>query len=111
MGCTALMPCTLAKLPCGVIYTEAFAAYLDGVYLKHAEAHPRRVMTLDYIRCASGPMKGRAWWQVLWVPQETVPEYRCYRMGRITVHIPKNVQHGLRERCLDFEDGRVVVKP
>jgi hypothetical protein len=56
-------------------------------------------------------MKGRAWWKVLWVPQETVPEYRCYRMGQITVHIPKNVQHGLRERCLDFEDGRVVVKP
>ncbi len=105
------MPCTLARLPCGVIYTEAFADHLAVVHAKHAADHPRRVMTMDYVRCASGPMKGRAWWQVLWLPQETVPDYRCFRLGRVTVHIPKSVQHGLRDRCLDYEDGHVVVKP
>lgn len=105
------MPCTLAKLPCGVIYTEAFAGYLAAVHLQHAEAYPRRVMTMDYVRCATGPQKGRAWWQVRWEPQESVPAYRCFRLGGVTVHIPKAVQHGLRERCLDFEGGKVVVKP
>ncbi|WP_038158613.1 hypothetical protein [Verrucomicrobium sp. BvORR106] len=105
------MPCTLARLPCGVIYTEAFSQHLARVHAEQAPHHPKRVMTFEYVRCASGPMRGRAWCQVLWLPDEVVPDYRRYRMGRITVHFPKSSQHGLRERCLDYLNDRVVVRP
>jgi hypothetical protein len=46
-----------------------------------------------------------------WTPVDAAPEHRQYRIGSIQVHIPKSAQHGLRERCLDFEGGRVVVIP
>ncbi|MEZ0386335.1 MAG: hypothetical protein ACAI34_04650, partial [Verrucomicrobium sp.] len=70
------MPCTLAKLSCGVIYTEAFCQHLTRVYAEQADQHPQRVMTFEYVRCATGPIRGRAWCQVLWLPEEVVPDYR-----------------------------------
>jgi hypothetical protein len=107
------MPCTLAKLPCGVIYTEAFSDHLARIHALQAADHPKQVLTFEYVRCASGPMRGRAWWQILWLPEDVVPEFRRFRMGRsrIEVHFPKAAQHGLRDRCLDFENGKVVVRP
>ena len=105
------MPLTLFKLPCGVIYTGAFCDWVARVHEEQAQDHPHRVLTLDYVRCASGPQRGRAWWQVLWVPEDSAPEHRVFRLGKIPVHLPKPVQHGLRERCLDCENGQVVVRP
>ncbi len=105
------MPLTLSKLRCGIIYTDDFCDYLACIHAVQAEDQPQRVLTLDYIRCASGTLRGKAWWQLLWVPEDSAPEHRCFRMGGIRVHIPKSVQHGLRERCLDYQDGRVVVLP
>ena len=101
----------LTKLSCGIIYTDTFCEYIAEIHADQASAHPKRVLTLDYIRCASGPLKGKAWWQFLWLPQNAVPKYRCFRMGEIVVHIPKAAQHGLRERCLHYENGQVSVKP
>jgi hypothetical protein len=105
------MPLTLFKLPCGVIFTDTFRDYLSRLHGAEAAVHPYRILTLDYVRCASGPQRGRAWWQIVWMPEDAAPEHRCYRIGQSKVHIPKAAQHGLRERCLDYEDGRVVVKP
>lgn len=105
------MPCTLARLPCGVIYTEAFSDYLATVHEEQVEDNPRKIITLEYVRYGSGELKGRAWWQLQWVPVDSAPDYRCFRMGPIFVHIPKSVQQGLKERCLDFREGRVVVFP
>ena len=105
------MPAALAKLPCGVIYTEAFCDWLARLHQLEAPTHPHRVLTLDYVRCASGPQRGRAWWQVLWVPEDAAPAHRVFRMGGIPVHVPKPAQLGLRERCLDCENDRVVVRP
>ncbi|MFZ4765635.1 MAG: hypothetical protein ACOYMN_11835 [Roseimicrobium sp.] len=105
------MPLALSKLPCGVIYTDKFRDFLTRLHDLEAPAHPWRILTLDYLRCASGPHAGQAWWQVTWEPLKAVPDYRQYRIGSVPVHIPKAAQHGLRERCLDFENGHVVVKP
>lgn len=105
------MPLVLSKLPCGVIYTDAFCGHLTKLHEKQCDDHPQQILTLEYVRCASGPLKGKAWWQILWVPERAVPDYRCFRLGPIRVHIPKSVQHGLRERCLDYRDGRVIVIP
>lgn len=105
------MPALLSKLPCGVIYTDTFREFLARLHEQEAGQHPRRILTVDYLRCASGPRRGQAWWQMTWTPVETAPGHRQFRIGSIPVHIPKSAQHGLRERCLDFEGGRVVVKP
>ena len=105
------MPLVLSKLPCGVIYTDKFQDYLVQLHDSEAPGHPWRILTLDYLRCATGPRRGQAWWQMTWAPLNAAPEYRQFRIGSVPVHIPKTAQHGLRERCLDFEDGKVVVKP
>lgn len=105
------MPLTLAKLSCGIIYTDSFREWIDQFHDAESPAHPHRVLTLDYVRCASGPQHGRAWWQVNWVPEDAVPKHRIFFIGSAPVHIPKNSQLGLRERCLDFQNGGVVVLP
>ena len=105
------MPLTLFRLPCGIIYTDAFRDWVTRTHEEQAGKHPHRVLTLDYVRCASGPQRGRAWWQVHWVPEDAAPGHRVFRLGGVPVHVPRPVQLGLRERCLDCEDGRVVVRP
>jgi len=105
------MPLTLNKLRCGVIYTDDFSDYLARVSAEQVDDNPYRILTLEYIRCASGTLKGKAWWQLHWTPSDAAPEYRCFRMGSTDVYIPRAVQHGLRERCLSFENGRVIVIP
>ena len=105
------MPLVLSKLPCGVIYTDQFQDFLARLHAQEAAQHPLRILTVDYLRCASGLRRGQAWWQMTWTPLETAPEHRRFRIGPVVVHIPKSAQHGLKERCLDFEKGRVVVKP
>lgn len=105
------MPVTLSKLPCGVIYTDAFQNWLERMHEEKSPDHPHRMLTLDYVRCASGPQRGRAWWQVLWVPLDAIPSHRVFRVGRVPVHVPKPAQIGLRERCLDCENDQVVVRP
>ncbi len=105
------MPLTLAKLTCGIIYTDSFREWIEQLHQAESLAHPHRVLTLDYVRCASGPQRGRAWWQMNWIPEDAVPKHRTYFIGSAFVHIPKNTQLGLRERCLDCQNGRVVVIP
>jgi hypothetical protein len=105
------MALILNKLRCGVIYTDDFSDYLAGVHAEQAEDNPYRILTLEYLRCASGTLKGKAWWQLLWIPVDAAPDYRCFHMGGTPVHIPRAAQHGLRERCLSYENGRVIVIP
>lgn len=105
------MAAALFRLSCGIIYTEAFRAWIERLHAQDAPAHPHRVLTLDYVRCASGAQRGRAWWQVQWVPEDAAPAHRVFRIGGVPVHVPKPVQLGLRERCLDWENDQVVVRP
>ena len=105
------MPANLSRLPCGIIYTDSFREWLARLHQQEAPAHPHRVLTLDYVRCASGPQRGRAWWQVLWVPEDAAPAHRIFQIGGVPVHVPKPAQLGLRERCLDCENDRVIVRP
>ncbi|TLD71417.1 hypothetical protein FEM03_07775 [Phragmitibacter flavus] len=101
----------LSKLTCGIIYTDAFQRYLESVHAEQFEDNPQQILTFDYVRCLTGPQKGKAWWQLTWTPLEASPEYRRHLIGRVPVYIPKPVSQGLRERCLDFKDGHVVVLP
>lgn len=101
----------LSKLSCGVIYTDAFQRYLEEFYDEEADYNPRKIITFEYIRIATGENKGKAWWQLTWWPLNAAPEYRRYRIGDVMVHIPKQAKLGLRERCLDYRNGQVVVLP
>ena len=105
------MPLVLSKLPCGVIYTDKFRDFLSRLHDLESPNHPLRILTLEYLRCASGPRRGQSWLQMSWTLENTAPDHRQFRIGGVPVHIPKTAQHGLKERCLDFEGGRVVVKP
>lgn len=101
----------LSKLSCGIIYTDAFQQYLEEFHSLHAPHHPGKIATFEYVRIATGDQKGKAWWQLIWTPILTAPDYRRHRIGNVEVHIPKQAQHGLRERCLDYRDGKVIVLP
>ena len=102
---------TLSKLTCGVIYTDAFSDYLAKIHREQHEDHPQHRLTFEYIRYASGSLKGKAWWQLIWMPEDAAPDFRCFQIGAVPVHIPKGAQHGLRERCLDYQGGKVIVLP
>lgn len=101
----------LSKLTCGIIYTDAFQQYLESIHAEQAEDHPQQILTFDYVRCLTGPQKGKSWWQLIWTPLDASPEYRRHQIGHLMVYVPKPVSHGLRERCLDFRDGKVIVIP
>ena len=105
------MPLNLFRLPCGVIYTDTFSRWLEERHAEEASQHPRQVLTLDYVRCRTGAQQGNAWWQLLWTPEEVVPPHRMFKFNNLPVYLSKATQHGLRERCLDCDGGRVMVRP
>jgi len=101
----------LSKLTCGIIYTDTFERYLQQIHADQAEDNPNQILTFEYVRCASGTLKGKSWWQLIWTPIEAAPDFRRHKIGHVWVYITKQVQHGLRERCLDCQNGMVVVLP
>lgn len=105
------MPLNLFKLPCGVIYTDTFSRWLAARYAEEAPQHPRQLLTFDYVRCKTGAQQGNAWWRLDWIPEDAAPLHRRFRMNNLLVHISKATQHGLRERCLDWNQDKVVVRP
>jgi hypothetical protein len=95
------------RLRCGVIYTNAFADYLATV---GEQASPDTILALEYVRFASGPRKGTAWWRMDWLPTQSTDLQCHFTIGKISVFISAQSQRGLKERCLDWRDGQVVVR-
>ncbi len=104
------MPTALTKLPCGIIHTEEFAAHLQDLHGTKGALHRHDVLALDYIRCASGPQKGSAWWQTAWVPKTQAPATYRVRIGGVEVFIHRQSQRGLKGRCLHYDGAQVVIK-
>ena len=96
------------RLRCGVIYTNAFADYLATV---NADASPDTIIALEYVRFASGPKKGTAWWRMDWLPMINTDEAHRVTIGSVLVFISAQSLRGLKDRCLDWRDGQVVVRP
>jgi hypothetical protein len=95
------------KLRCGVIYTNAFAEYLARLSRSAVSAVRDRVLSLEYLRSAEG--RG-AWWNIDWVPQSRAPEECRFIIGETPVCLSRQSQRGLKNRCLDWRDGQVVVR-
>lgn len=104
------MPVHLTKLPSGIIHTDAFAEHLRSLHERQKKAHRCEMLALDYIRCASGPQRGSAWWQMAWIPERSAPQAHRHRIGDVEVFIHRQSVKGLRGKCLHFENGQVVVK-
>ena len=98
------------KLRCGIIYTPAFAEYLQHVHAAEKPAHPDEILSLDYIRLADGPKAGASWLQITWVSPQAASEDHRHRIGETEVFIPKQSRKGLLNRLLHCVDGKVVVK-
>ena len=104
------MPTRLTKLPSGIIHTDAFADHLRELHERQRKSHRHELLALDYIRCASGPQRGAAWWQMTWIPELSAPAALRQRIGDVEVYIHRQSVKGLRGKCLHYEDGHVVVK-
>jgi hypothetical protein len=95
------------RLRCGVIYTNAFAEYLSQMSQSAVSLVKHRVLALEYLRSAEG--KG-AWWNIGWVPEARAPEDCRFTIGETPVCLSRQSQRGLKNRCLDWRDGQVVVR-
>jgi hypothetical protein len=98
---------SMHKLRCGVIYTNEFADYLAGLSQSVDTASVRKVMALEYLRSADGK---EAWWNIEWVPESRAPEDCRFNIGQVPVCLSKQSQRGLKHRCLDWRDGKVLVR-
>ncbi len=96
--------------PCGIIYSQAFADYLEEAQQNGTEQQQAdELLSLDYVRCASGPHAGESWYQLSWTPSIAIPLEDRYKIGATTVHIHKQTRNGLKHHALHWEDGRVRV--
>jgi len=86
---------------CGIVYSQAFADYLDHRQRVEAPLHPGELLSLDYIRCASGPQAGVSWYQISWIPAVSIPDADRYQFGSTLLHIHRQTRNGLKSRGLD----------
>jgi len=98
------------RLRCGVIYTNAFAEHLAELHTCSEAGTVRKILALEYVRASSGDQKGGAWWDVQWVPEKRVPVECRFEIGSVPVCLSRQSQQGLKNRCLDWRDGAVVVQ-
>jgi len=97
------------RLRCGVIYTNAFAAYLAA--MGHPASGPgRKIISVDYVRCSTGDSAGKEWWKIEWVPEHRAPEECRFKIGDIPICLSRQSQRGLKHRCIDCRDGQVVIR-
>ncbi|MFM7605954.1 MAG: hypothetical protein ACKO8Z_12270 [Prosthecobacter sp.] len=104
------MALVLHKLRSGLIYSQAFADFLESKHNIEHFGHPGEVLQLEYIRCSQGALAGQEWWQLLWVGGMNAPAENRHLIGDVEVCIPKQAMRGLKNRLLHFDGQKVVVK-
>ena len=95
---------------CGIIYSQAFADYLRDRQHTEGPEHPDEMLSLDYIRCASGPQAGSAWYQLVWIPTDAIPLTDRHSFGTTPLHIHKQTRHGLNSRALHHDPETNALK-
>jgi hypothetical protein len=96
------------RLSCGVIYTNAFADHLATLATPLRTAEQRYVLSLEYVRCAKPDGTTEEWWQMDWIPEKRTPIEQRFTIGSTPVSLSKQTQQGLKRRCLDYRDGKVL---
>jgi hypothetical protein len=97
------------RLRCGVIYTDAFAKYLGDWWRSDISQHATKVPSLDFVHCKEGPRAGESWITLTWLLSKKLPDYEMFTVSEIPLHLPRQSQKGLKWRCLDARNGRVVL--
>jgi hypothetical protein len=89
---------------CGIIYSQAFAEYLDERYHCESADHPGQLLSLDLVRCATGAKAGTTWYQITWLAAVSIPLADRYRIGRHLVYVHRQTLATLRRRgALDYD--------
>jgi len=99
-------PMLLHRHRCGIIYSQAFADYLDERQRIEGPQHVGELLSLDYIRCATGDQAGTDWYQLSWIAAVSIPLTDRFKIGATLVHIHKQTRNGLKNRALDFRNGQ-----
>jgi len=100
----------LERLRCGIILTDAFITWLEAWHAREAEAHFGLVPEISYVRCKEGERAGQSWVSLIWRPLDGVEEHEIFSVGRVRVFFPRQTRTALRDRCLDVQDDRIVVR-
>ncbi len=98
------------RLRCGAIYTEAFASYLRGWWLAEPAKHAKFFPSMEYVSFREGPRAGEHWFTLYWHPRGGAADYELFEVGTVTLHLTRQAQKALKWRCLDAENGQVVVR-
>ncbi len=101
---------TMHRLPCGVIYTDAFATHLAELQEEEDADRNGQILCLEYLRCVTGEKTGASWWKLEWAPRHRAPEDCLFAIGSVLVWLSLQTQRGLKHRCLDWRDGEVVIR-
>lgn len=103
------MPRPLIKLDCGIIHTPEFADHLRDLQFREGNRHRGEVLSLDYIRCRSGPQEGAEWLQLMWVPLPYPSTTPLLRIGEVDVFMHRQSLRGLQGRCLHADADKIRV--
>ena len=104
------MSMVLHRLRSGLIYSQAFAEYLESKHNIESIGHPGDVLHLDYVRCSQGELSGQEWCQLTWISGAQAPTEHRHQIGGTEVYIHKQAIRGLKNRLLHFDGTNVVVK-
>jgi len=100
----------LHRLRTGLIYSQAFAGYLESKHNIENIGHPGEILHLDYVRCSQGDLSGQEWWQFTWINGWQAPSEQRHTIGDVEVFISRQTLRGLKNRLLHFDGQNVVVK-
>lgn len=98
------------RLRCGVIYTNAFAEYLQNWWALEPRHHNSSIPSLEYFSCKEGPRKGEQWMTISWILKNGLEEHTLFTLGQVPLHLGKSAQRALKTKCLDIFHGSVVVR-
>ena len=115
----------MIRLRCGVIFTDAFLAWLRDWVVREGSSHEGRVMALEYVRCKEGLRQGQAWLEWMWVKRAGLSEHCVFHLSlpasstaeeaaqkpvenEIDLYLSPQTQQGLRWRHLDAKNGQPV---
>lgn len=104
------MPMVLHRLRSGLIYSQAFAEYMESKHNIENIGHPGEVLHLDYVRCGQGDLSGQSWWQLTWISGWQAATEHRHQIGDIEVFIQRQAVRGLKNRLLHYDGSDVVVK-
>jgi hypothetical protein len=104
------MSLVLHRLRTGLIYSQAFADYLQEKHREEHFAHPGEVLHLDYVRCGQGELAGQSWCQLEWLTGAQAPTEHRHTIGGVEVFIHRQAMRGLKNRMLHFDGQNVIVK-